>query len=271
MPTTAVGGGQFRLERCGLESGALARLASAGVHTAEELLGASALDAIEAGLLPGEAAVAVAAASAAAAPKQRTALDLLSAAERRCLPTGLYEIDAALRGGVPAGSITEVVGPAGLGKTQLCLTLSVVATRAPDAGGLGGAVAYFDTENKFSSARLLQIARARFAGQYDAPEAAQSLAERVLVFSPYVEGGHGGGDGAGAQLLQLMVDLEQHIVMRNIRLIVVDSIASLVRAASAETAEDRKRNNEVLGRQAAVLKRYAENFNIPVFTVNQVA
>ena len=58
MPTTAVGGGQFRLERCGLESGALARLASAGVHTAEELLGASALDAIEAGLLPGEAAVA---------------------------------------------------------------------------------------------------------------------------------------------------------------------------------------------------------------------
>lgn len=68
-----------------------------------------------------------------------------------------------------------------------------------------------------------------------------------------------------------MVDLEQHIVMRNIRLIVVDSIASLVRAASAETAEDRKRNNEVLGRQAAVLKRYAENFNIPVFTVNQVA
>ena len=59
--------------------------------------------------------------------------------------------------------------------------------------------------------------------------------------------------------------------MRNIRLIVVDSIASLVRAASAEAAEDRKRNNEVLGRQAAVLKRYAENFNIPVFTVNQVA
>ena len=32
-------------------------------------------------------------------------------------------LDAALRGGVPCGGVTELVGPAGVGKSQLCLML----------------------------------------------------------------------------------------------------------------------------------------------------
>ena len=273
MKMGVVGGGEFRLERCGVAGGALAKLGAAGVRTAGELLqlAATRVDVLEAGLLPAEGAAAVAAAARAVAPPRRTALDLARGAQLRGrLPTGLPAVDAALRGGVPAGSITEVVGPAGLGKTQLCLTLSVAATRAVDAGGLGGAVAYFDTENKFSSARLLQIARARFPGQYEAPEAAESLATRVLIFTPYAQGGHGGGDGASAALLRLLESLERHIVARGIRFIVVDSIASLMRAESADTLEARMRLQDILGRQAAVLKRYAEDFALPVLAVNQV-
>ena len=39
------------------------------------------------------------------------------------------------RGGVPIGGITEVVGPAGVGKSQLCHTLTVAALVAElDAG-----------------------------------------------------------------------------------------------------------------------------------------
>lgn len=36
------------------------------------------------------------------------------------LPTHLKGLDAALCGGLPFGALTELVGPAGIGKTQVC-------------------------------------------------------------------------------------------------------------------------------------------------------
>lgn len=35
------------------------------------------------------------------------------------LPTGLKGLDDALCGGIPFGVLTELVGPAGIGKTQV--------------------------------------------------------------------------------------------------------------------------------------------------------
>jgi RAD51-like protein 1 len=46
---------------------------------------------------------------------------------------------------------TQVVGPAGLGKTQLCLQLAVMGCLEREAEG--GAVAFIDTEKKFSARR----------------------------------------------------------------------------------------------------------------------
>jgi RecA/RadA recombinase len=80
-------------------------------------------------------------------------------------------------GGVPTGSISELVGPAGAGKTQMCLTLAVAAAAPVAAGGLGGGVVFIDTEQKFSGVRLAEIARAKFPHVYgrDAPfDAAQA-------------------------------------------------------------------------------------------------
>ena len=45
----------------------------------------------------------------------------------RFMPTGMAAFDATLRGGLPCGGITEVVGPAGAGKTQFCLQNCVSA------------------------------------------------------------------------------------------------------------------------------------------------
>lgn len=36
------------------------------------------------------------------------------------LQTRLIGLDEALCGGIPFGAVTEVVGPAGIGKTQVC-------------------------------------------------------------------------------------------------------------------------------------------------------
>jgi len=60
------------------------------------------------------------------------------------------------------------VGPAGVGKTQLCLTLTAVAGLARSLGGLGEGtgVLYFDTEGKFSAQRLVEIAQVQSPSWY---------------------------------------------------------------------------------------------------------
>jgi RecA/RadA recombinase len=73
----------------------------------------------------------------------------------RHLPTGLHTLDDCLRGGLRVGTITEVVGRAGTGKTQLAMQLCVIAARYRQ-----GSI-YIDTEKKLSLHRLREIAERR--------------------------------------------------------------------------------------------------------------
>eukprot|EP00955_Chlamydomonas_euryale_P057740 356880-Chlamydomonas_euryale.AAC.1 len=45
------------------------------------------------------------------------------------------------------------VGPAGVGKSQMCFQLSLLCAAPPSVGGLGAATIYIDTERKFSPVR----------------------------------------------------------------------------------------------------------------------
>ncbi|KAK9276404.1 hypothetical protein L1049_005937 [Liquidambar formosana] len=78
------------------------------------------------------------------------------------LPTRLKGLDKALCGGISFGVLTELVGPAGIGKTQFCLKLSLLASLPTSYGGLDGRVIYMDVESKFSSRRMLEIGAKRF-------------------------------------------------------------------------------------------------------------
>ena len=64
-------------------------------------------------------------------------------------------------GGLSRGSLTEVVGPAGVGKSQLCLTMCACAGLPEALGGLGEGtgVLFLDTEQKFSPHRVQEIAK----------------------------------------------------------------------------------------------------------------
>jgi len=70
----------------------------------------------------------------------------------RYLPTGLESLDAALRGGIRVGTITEICGRAGAGKTQLAMQLCIMAAKHCQ-----GSI-YIDTEKKLSLPRLQEIA-----------------------------------------------------------------------------------------------------------------
>jgi DNA repair protein RadA len=83
------------------------------------------------------------------------------------LPTGCKSLDNLLGGGIEAGVITQVYGPPGSGKTQLCHTLSVMLPS-------DYMVIYIDSEGSFRPERIKEIANAR---DFDSKE----ILQRILV------------------------------------------------------------------------------------------
>jgi RAD51-like protein 1 len=89
------------------------------------------------------------------APSPTSALDLLQDDSIHYLPTGMPLLDAMLRGGFACGTISELVGRAGVGKSQLALQLCITAAKYNQAS------IYIDTEQKLSIARLEEMASQR--------------------------------------------------------------------------------------------------------------
>lgn len=143
---------------------------------------------LDAGLPTARAAVAVALVSEAACPPCQTALALLEERVRLGgggrLATTLCGLDEALGGGIPMGKLTEVVGPSGIGKTQFCLKLALLAALPEYYGGLDGRVVYIDTEFKFSSRRMIEIGQKSFPQIFRQEGLVQKMAGRILVMRP---------------------------------------------------------------------------------------
>jgi len=190
--------------------------------------------------------------AAAVAPKPSTALEVLtnSRLEQSFVPTGLPSLDQALRGGVPPASVTEVTGAAGLGKTQLCMSLSVAAVHQwPE-----GTVLYLDTEGSFAPARLAQIARERYPALNQ--QQIDGLIKRVHVARV----------PEAAQLAARLDGLESYVIEHSVKLLLVDSIANPARKQNSTLME----RQDILVRQAATLKWISESFGIPAVVTNQV-
>ena len=210
---------------------------------------------------------------AAVAPPPSTALSLL---QRRSEPlrTGLPALDAHLGGGLPICSITELVGPAGVGKTQLCHAVVARALVQGAASGVG--VLYLDSERSFKPERLLQLLRDLLAREPAAAAAAAAvapmpspaglplsaealLASRVRVLQPAK------WDEYAAHLAALGTDLLHHPA----NLLIVDSVAAPVRA-KFPAKEDVVARHEALAGHAAMLKRLASSHQLCVLVSNQV-
>ncbi|XP_020529941.1 DNA repair protein RAD51 homolog 2 isoform X2 [Amborella trichopoda] len=174
------------------------------------------------------------------------------------LPTRLKGLDDALCGGIPFGALTELVGPAGIGKTQFCLKLSLLAALPTSYGGLDGCAIYIDTESKFNSRRLIEIAENSFPEIFHLKGMAQKLAGRIVVLRPtslteFTE-----------SLQQIKLSLLQH----RVKLLLIDSMAALL---SNECEWDQKASRQdSLGWHMSFLKSLSEFSRIPVVVTNQV-
>ncbi|KAG9296940.1 hypothetical protein G9A89_006895 [Geosiphon pyriformis] len=188
--------------------------------------------------------------------------------------TTLEDLDYALGGGIPCSSVTEIVGAPRCGKTQFCLTLSVQATLPVEMGGLAGGVCFIDTEGSLSANRLVEIAESRFP-QYFSPKNAKGRAnlENTTKSIHIME------IKSSKDVLERLKNLQEFIIMNKIRLIIVDSIGSLVRKEYNNMFEERKNQtqsdilverNNLLVKEAALLKFLAESFHLPVIVTNQL-
>lgn len=242
-----------------LDEALVLRCAARSLNTVRELLDLTVLDLSELlDLSMKEAAQLVSTVAAAVCPAGQPVSALLARkrTEASHLPFNLPALDLALRGGAPVGAVTELVGAAGAGKTQACLQLAAAATLPLSAGGLGGSAVYIDTESRFSGERLVEIARGRWPDSFREPASVEALLKGVVVIAP----------GSGVELLQRLEGLEAVIIEHSVRLVLVDSIAFLVRSGQGTLHE----RHELLGEQASRLKTLAEAFRIPVIVTNQV-
>ena len=169
----------------------------------------------------------------------------------RC-STGSRGLDKVLGGGVEQGSITEFYGEASTGKTQVCVTLSVLCQLKAEEGGFGGKVAYIDSEGTFRADRVSEIASAR---GLDRSEVLDNIFYSRAV---------------GYQSLEESVLQLPHLLSReNVRLIVIDSIVSPFRAEflGRESLQERQQR---LGLLLFKLKEISEAYGSAVVITNQV-
>eukprot|EP00802_Teleaulax_amphioxeia_P016185 Tamp_16298.p1 GENE.Tamp_16298~~Tamp_16298.p1 ORF type:complete len:405 (-),score=58.39 Tamp_16298:259-1440(-) len=188
-------------------------------------------------------------------PEPRSVLDCMQAKQAAVcfLRTGMASFDKILRGGIPCGGITEIVGPAGAGKTQFCLQSCV---RAIGECGAHGSAIYIDTESRFSAERLLEMAQVLYPTLSGSEQ--RKFVERCIVYSVQ----------STQELTQTLSSIEEAVIEKSVKIIVVDSVASLARhefngaALASRQAE--------LTKEAQTLKFLGESNNIPVIVTNQV-
>ncbi|XP_013165843.1 PREDICTED: DNA repair protein RAD51 homolog 3 [Papilio xuthus] len=179
------------------------------------------------------------------------------------IPTFSQKLDNILgTDGIPLGSLTELLGLPGTGKTQICLQLCAAVQIPKALGGLNAQALYIDTNTNFVPNRFREILSATLSkcemlldGQFNVSE------EEALKNLHYV--GAFGLEKFCAFMYQLPKFLTEE---SNIRLIVIDSIAFPFKDAITV-----KQRTGLLFRQMAELQRLAVQRQIAVVLTNEMS
>lgn len=161
------------------------------------------------------------------------------------IPTGSKILDAMLNGGYEKDVVTTIYGPAGSGKTVLCLLCTINVARS------GKKVVYVDCEGGFSLERLKQIS-SHISQNY------KKILDNIIFLRP-------------TSFIEQKKSFEKlkDIVNDKVGLIVVDTIAMLYRLELSKN-EDIHEVNIELGKQISYLTEITRKNSIPVLITNQV-
>ncbi|MBM3247676.1 DNA repair and recombination protein RadB [Candidatus Pacearchaeota archaeon] len=166
---------------------------------------------------------------------------------RNKISAGGFDLNKFLFGGYDKDIITTIYGPAGSGKTNLCMMAAASQTRK------NSKVIFIDTEGGFSIERFKQLLGEEY----------QNSLENILLLKPtnFLE-----QEQAFSKLLK-------EVKNNSIGLIIVDGMTMLYRLELAENKGDYSKIQEVnskLAWQMRTLAEIARKNNIPVIITNQV-
>jgi DNA repair protein RadA len=166
--------------------------------------------------------------------------------------TGSKNLDKLLGGGIETQAVTEFIGEFGAGKTQICLTLSVIAQLPPEKGGFNGNVVYMDTEGTFIPDRVYEIANALGLDPH-------KTLSNIFLARTYNSNHQG-----------FLIDhLPKFCPENNVKLVIVDSMIGHFRGEYIGR-ENLSERQQALNSQLHRLLRLTEAFNLPVVVTNQV-
>ena len=166
--------------------------------------------------------------------------------------TGSKNLDELLGGGIETQAMTEFIGEYGVGKTQICLMLCVMAQLPLEKGGLGGNVVYIDTEGTFMPERIFEIATALELDPH-------KTLENLFLARAY---------NSSHQCL-LTDHLFKFCPENDVKLVIVDSMIGHFRGEYVGR-ENLSERQQTLNSQLHKLLRLTEAFNLPVIVTNQV-
>ncbi|VAI46219.1 unnamed protein product [Triticum turgidum subsp. durum] len=176
---------------------------------------------------------------------------LLASPRAAKLSLGCPLLDRLLSGGLPAASVTEIAGESAAGKTQLCLQLALLAPLSPHPSSS----LFLCSDVPFPLRRLRLLA----------PKSRPDLLDHVLVAAVH----------SPSDLLSLLSRAQYHLSHPSrsphplpIRVILLDSIASLFRADFDASPADLKRRSGLFFKISAKLKELAHRHQCVVVVTN---
>lgn len=162
---------------------------------------------------------------------------------KKNMSTGSANLDSLLGDGLPLGLITHLYGPAGSGKTNICLSSAIACVKN------GLEVLYIDTEGSFNIQRFEQIAQGR----------AKEISKKIYLHRP----------NSFDEQKDVIRYLEK-ILDFNFGLVIIDSMVSLYRIEIDGERENILDLSRELGKELAILSQLARKFKIAVLITNQV-
>ncbi|XP_035221283.1 DNA repair protein XRCC3-like [Stegodyphus dumicola] len=155
------------------------------------------------------------------------------------------------------GTITEICGESGSGKTQLCLHLSIYAQLPHHLGGLNSEVLYIHSEGDFPIKRFIQLAKA--VQKQHASSKIKNVTDGLILKKVH-------------NINEMMHVLQQSLPNllqkgKRPKLIIIDSVAALLRSEY----ENSSVRTQLIQKFASEIWKLANYYRMAVVCINQVS
>lgn len=175
--------------------------------------------------------------------------------------TSVGSLDRKLNGGIPVGNVVEIYGAGGSGKTQICYQLCLNVQMPLSFKGLDGEALYIDTESRFKTERIVQMARHVSSDVMKEEFVEKKFLDRIYLVKV-----------TSPEQLKILILYHLEEFLREhprVRLVVLDSVCYQMRFSKDLHSDYRMRTKEI-HLMTQQLRKIAHTEAVAVVITNQV-